>query len=566
MKRNKCLYPLLTIALLSSLASCGGIIYRPNNSGNTPNTSNNVDDTSNTENHTSNTVDDTSKDSATSNVDDTSKDSSTSSKKEYTAPNYSQNENNSNLTKDNIMGSAMGWNPLPSTGNPKVLVIPVQTSDDHFSTDELSLIQKGFFGESDETGWESLSSYYEKASYGKLHISGHVTSTYNLNLTTYKLGLKKEDYVETILDNALQAKAGEVNLSEYDSNSDGYIDGVYLVYSPSMDNSGDKAIYWAWTSGSTSTTRYQGLYPSCYLWSSVDFLTEGYDANLGYTKNGKVVADSHTVIHESGHMLGLDDYYNYDDDNNEAPLGGVDMMDFNIGDHSAFSKFIQGWVDPILIDEDFIQYNGNTLTLNSFGKTGQCFIIPTSDYNQTPYDEYLMGEFYTPDGLNAKDNVPYTNGLPTFSDYGLLLYHVNASVGKVTITQYDQSGTWDKKFYNTIPNRDNWTSTNSKADFYVPVYSNSRSYCFCGDSYLTKRKQNTNYYRQCLYSLLCATGKKITITNNSGYATNDVLFKVNTSFKSKYSSFKFDDDSKPKYDFKITNLSSSNCIVEFSQF
>ena len=49
------------------------------------------------------------------------------------------------------------------------------------------------------------------------------------------------------------------------------------------------------------------------------------------------------------------DYYNYDagDESSTtpylAPAGCLDMMDFNIGDHMAYSKFLLGWIEPTVI-------------------------------------------------------------------------------------------------------------------------------------------------------------------------------------------------------------------------
>jgi len=58
--------------------------------------------------------------------------------------------------------------------------------------------------------------------------------------------------------------------------------------------------------------------------------------------------DAHMLVHETGHMLGLEDYYSYS--GLENPCGGVDMMDLNVGDHDAYSKMVLGWVNPYVVD------------------------------------------------------------------------------------------------------------------------------------------------------------------------------------------------------------------------
>jgi M6 family metalloprotease-like protein len=48
--------------------------------------------------------------------------------------------------------------------------------------------------------------------------------------------------------------------------------------------------------------------------------------------------------------LGLPDYYDYDDTTGpKGGVGGWDMMDYNGGDHNAFSKYLLGWIDPLVI-------------------------------------------------------------------------------------------------------------------------------------------------------------------------------------------------------------------------
>ncbi|MFA6662467.1 MAG: hypothetical protein WCS56_05495, partial [Bacilli bacterium] len=64
-------------------------------------------------------------------------------------------------------------------------------------------------------------------------------------------------------------------------------------------------------------------------------------------EKGKGIVDAHTFIHETGHLLGAEDYYNYR--GTSQPLGGLDMMDYNIGDHNLWTKMEYGWVDPIVV-------------------------------------------------------------------------------------------------------------------------------------------------------------------------------------------------------------------------
>ena len=134
--------------------------------------------------------------------------------------------------------------------------------------------------------------------------------------------------------------------------------------------------------------------------------------------------DAHTLIHETGHMLGLDDYYTYDE--LETPIsatGGLDMMDLNIGDHNSFSKFSLGWINPLVI-------NGETsITLKPFNETGEALILKGSNTSlNSPFNEYFIVEYYTPNNLfNLDSSSHYRGNYPRYYDYnGLRIYHIDS--------------------------------------------------------------------------------------------------------------------------------------------
>ena len=84
----------------------------------------------------------------------------------------------------------LGYHDLPSTGNSKMLVIPVVFSDCSLSEQELKteheFLEKTFFGKSEDTYWESVSSFYQKSSYNNLNITGKVSDYFYYNKTIYE--------------------------------------------------------------------------------------------------------------------------------------------------------------------------------------------------------------------------------------------------------------------------------------------------------------------------------------------------------------------------------------------
>lgn len=151
---------------------------------------------------------------------------------------------------------------------------------------------------------------------------------------------------------------------------------------------------------------------SIFSWASYDFMYRGY---------GSGSLDAHTYIHETGHLLGLEDYYDYD--RKRAPLGGIDMMDRNIIDHNCYSKFALDWVNPFYADHT------GTVSLRPSVTSGDCLLLPSStSWNGSAFDEYLMLELYSPTSLNASDAASqYAGSFPqAFTKPGIRIYHVDA--------------------------------------------------------------------------------------------------------------------------------------------
>jgi M6 family metalloprotease-like protein len=322
------------------------------------------------------------------------------------------------------LGFSMGQHYLPSNGTDNLLVIPVMFSDykTTATSDLKGNIEKAFFGSASETGWQSLSSFYKTSSYGRLTLNGVVSDWYDCGYATADID-KDSSLVNTILKNGVEWYKTTFNSDgrEFDCDQDGYIDGVWLVYGcPDYVTAKNNSVtlsksFWAFTSWDNSVASVESPTTNTFGWASYDFLFEGY---------GSKAVDAHTFIHETGHMLGLQDYYDYDSKAN--PVGGIDMMDNNIVDHNAFSKFAFDWVAP------YVVANAGSLYLKPFEESGQCVIIPIKDWGGSVFDEYLMMEYDTPTGLNEKDATsPYLgNGLQGYSQNGLRIFHVDARLAK----------------------------------------------------------------------------------------------------------------------------------------
>ncbi len=319
---------------------------------------------------------------------------------------------------------SLGEGKTASTGSPNLLVIPLYFEGDGltFSDKELNKIEKAYFGKAEETSWESVTSYYEKSSYGKLKFQGKVVSPYcypSSSLSVEKAFLAGRLSVNDIVEGAVKEvlSRDNINPTDYDTNSDGYLDGIEIIYKTTQSmTEATTSLWWCFTSSLHTEANKESPVTDRYFWSLYSQIETPYYQNS---------IDAHTIVHETGHMLGLNDYYDYD--SKSVPAGAVDMMDRNVGDHSAYSKYLLGWINPKIIDGSASDFK---ITLSSFTDTGDCVILrnTVSDpFNGTPYDEYLMLSYVTPTGVNLQDSQGYAeySYKGCYKRSGLQLTHID---------------------------------------------------------------------------------------------------------------------------------------------
>lgn len=310
---------------------------------------------------------------------------------------------------------------LPSTGNQKMLVIPIDFAEYPSSSlpdNAIDLINQGFFGSDFANQFYSVSSYYAKASNDRLHISGKVAPKWfrsahysYANLSQSSSASYNKSALVNLYSEAISwYKANFTDLADY-SFKDKYGNtryAVYFIYSAPYAGYRDNKI-----SKSSMLWAFTVTYPTPISWTSFYMLHE---------EKGKV--DAHTLIHETGHILGLKDYYDTTNIGNSAfvaPMGRVDIMDCSLGDHCSFSKMILDWARPYVVSGEC------SITLNPFEGNSEFILVPSPSYNGSMFDEYLLIDFYTPGLLNFVDSTKRDDqALKLFSEYGVRIYHVDA--------------------------------------------------------------------------------------------------------------------------------------------
>ena len=346
---------------------------------------------------------------------------------------------------DYAANSAYEISVTPSTGTAKLLVIPVwfTNSSSYIAKNSRELvrsdIEKAYFGANEDTGWRSVKSYYEEESHGKLTITGTVSEWYedtnkHSYYGSYSRGTERTASLIKKVTDWYFNNHTEDSRTNYDCDGDGFLDGVMVVYgSPDysvMQSTSDLSNLWAYCYWQEEPTRdVNNPDVNAYFWASFDFMygsnkvveRTGMSSSRGYASGdtSKIDIDAHTYIHEMGHMFGLEDYYDYS--GQYEPAGAFSMQDYAIGGHDPFSSFSLGW------GKAYIPTESMTINLKSFVQTGEMIILsPSWNAYDSAFDEYLIIEYYTPDGLNAFDVENDSQGVTGTTTSGIRLWHIDA--------------------------------------------------------------------------------------------------------------------------------------------
>jgi len=361
--------------------------------------------------------------------------------------------------------------PSHSDSAVNTLVIPLEMTDFPFSSTQhganfLNALNNIFNGngEQDTGYWESVGSYYRKSSMGKLNFNFEIAPIYSCGKTSQEVN----DLVTTsnasyyiscqMVEDAIanyKAVNGTDSTKKFDNDGDGYIDGLWVVYSaPDYAHSStigkysNKDTFWAFcTDKQTNAANVDSPTLHSFGWASQDFMNEGVVAPK---------VDAHTFIHETGHLLSLTDYYSYDitSSSSSGCQGGLAMMDLNIGDQDSFSKMALGWADPYVVTEDCV------VTINPNESSGDCILLADS-WNGTVFDEYMLFDLQTPTGLNAADSTASYSSRPLyFNKPGVRAYHVDARVGQLKhLYPNELSGVTKEGTY--------WVTEDNQSDYYL---------------------------------------------------------------------------------------------------
>jgi hypothetical protein len=174
------------------------------------------------------------------------------------------------------------------------------------------------------------------------------------------------------------------------------------------------------------------------------------------------------------------------------------MMDYNIIDHNGYSKFALGWTNPYIVTGDA------DITLSPASSSGQSILLSAA-WNGSPFDEYLLLELYTPDGLNEKDSTAAYpgNGRRGFTIPGIRMYHVDSRLFDARTKTYVDDLSVDGAYVG---------ASNSASWAYITEYASKFKLLHVVDA-----EKNTRY----LSSQLATATNKTLFTSNMTFTFED---------------------------------------------
>lgn len=264
---------------------------------------------------------------------------------------------------------------------PRVLVVLAQYSNVTFKSDNNLNAFDDMFNGSNYTfngATGSVSKYFSDQSYGQykpqFDVVGPVTLPQNQRFYGENDEFGDDRNAELMVAHAcrLADEQYNVDFTQYDSDGDGYVDAVYVIYAGKgeADSNQEDAI---WPHNARVEDSWDvecvvdGKRVNVYVCSS-EIDDNGYREGIG------------TICHEFSHVMGLPDMYATDDDQGQKTLGEWDLMDYggynNQGrtppSYSAYERFFMGWTEPILMNEPL------NMVLRDLNISGDCGMITQS--------------------------------------------------------------------------------------------------------------------------------------------------------------------------------------------
>lgn len=298
-----------------------------------------------------------------------------------------------------------GESTFPTKGSPHVCIILVEFADNSFSVANPAQAFNNVFNQpgynlNGATG--SVSDFFHASSNGQftpvLDVLGPVKLPKNMSYYGGNDWAGNDKAPEEMVIDACTILDPTVDFSVYDTDNDGIIDNVYVVYAGYGEAQGapSNTIWphsWAVYNGAGRTKYLDGKLLDHYATS-----------NELRGKSGKVIDGIGTFCHEFSHVMGLPDLYATSYTSAFTP-GNYSLMDhgsYNNNSntpptHSGYERYCLGWIEPKVLDTPEtvtlkpISEEGhyNDVCIIKTPKTNEYFIL--ENRQKQSWDAYIPG-------------------------------------------------------------------------------------------------------------------------------------------------------------------------------
>ncbi len=311
---------------------------------------------------------------------------------------------------------------FPPKGKNKLLMLMLNYSDT-----EPTYTQTQFENLMNQEGYSSVGSFrdfYLENSYGQLDITTTVTRWVTL---PYAKSYYGSDRAIEMIQHGLNILDAELDLSEFDNDGDGVLDGLAVIHQGAgQEYTGAANDIWSHSSVIYGMS-FDGIQVRRYTIEPELLGMTGKMSTIG------------VICHEFGHNLGAPDFYDTDYSGNGGDYSGTGLWDLmgsgawngSSGDRPAhinmWQKIQLGWVNPIMLDSSV-----------------QVSSMPPAYNNAVAYrfDTTVPGEYFIME--NRQQEGAFDQAIP---GHGLIIYHANESMIRSSVADNTLNVTYPQAMY-----------------------------------------------------------------------------------------------------------------------
>lgn len=335
---------------------------------------------------------------------------------------------------------------FPTTGHRRMLMLLVNFADTspRYTREDFD----DYMNQPNYGNIGSFRDYYLENSYGALDVETTVTRWITL---PYPKSYYGAEQVPAMIAEALGAIAGEIDLTQFDNDGDGILDGLAVIHQGTgQEASGNAADIWS-HSAIIYNMEFGGVQVRRYTIQPELLATTGNISTIG------------VMCHEFGHNLGAPDFYDSDYEASGGTYPGTGVWDilgsgaWN-GEHgnrpagiNMWQKIQFGWVTPETLDASA-----------SITDMPAAYDAPAA-YR---FDTTVPNEYFIIENRQQKGN--FDMALP---GHGMLIYHVSENLIDKTITANTLNAAYPQAIYTVCAG-----SERDPSDYGPSTYGNINSH------------------------------------------------------------------------------------------